>query len=97
MGQRPAGPNGFGGSRDFGAPGSGRPNGNQPFGAPPKPGQILPDFVKRSLNLTEDQQQQIDKLQISVDEQLREILTEEQIRRLENGAGLRSPRNPPRF
>ena len=97
MGQRPTGPNGFGGSRDFGAPGSRRPNGNQPFGAPPKPGQILPDFVKRSLNLTDDQQQQIDKLQISVDEQLREILTEEQIRRLENGAGLRSPRNPPRF
>ena len=62
MGQRPTGPNGFGGSRDFGAPGSREPNGNQPFGAPPKPGQILPDFVKRSLNLTEDQQQQIDKL-----------------------------------
>ena len=75
MGQRPTGPMDLVDPR-FWCTGSRRPNGNQPFGAPPKPGQILPDFVKRSLNLTEDQQQQIDKLQISVDEQLREILTE---------------------
>jgi hypothetical protein len=47
-------------------------------GPPPRPGQILPNFVQDQLNLTPDQRQKLETLQQDVDTKLGKILTEEQ-------------------
>jgi YHYH protein len=56
--------------------GMGRP------GGPPRPGQLLPDFLRQQLDLNDEQQKQVTELQEMVDEQLKEILTEEQLEQL---------------
>ena len=70
---------GFGGQRGTG-PGR--------RGPPPKPGyvmpgQVVPDFIRRSLNLTSDQQAKVNEVQAMVDDELKEILTPEQIQKLQ--------------
>ncbi|TWU01935.1 YHYH protein [Neorhodopirellula pilleata] len=52
-------------------------------GGPPRPGTILPDFLKEALELTQDQRRRLDQLQRTVDQELAEILTEEQRRHLD--------------
>ena len=86
------GPGGPGGLEVLGGPdpvgGGGR--GPSRFG-PPRPGQILPPFVRERLNLSDDQSKQIDELQKEVDEKLAKILTDEQKRQLK-ASGNRGPR-----
>jgi len=70
--------------------GRGNQNTNRPggfgqrngFGGPPRPGQILPDFLKRALNLTEEQEDRLDKLQATVDGELEKILSTDQLKQL---------------
>lgn len=52
-------------------------------GGPPRPGTILPDFLRESLNLTRNQQRQLDQLQRTVDRELPTILTKDQRHQLE--------------
>ncbi|MCA9126045.1 MAG: YHYH protein [Planctomycetales bacterium] len=66
-----------------GAPGMGG------FDRPPRPGQILPPFLIDALNLSQDQRAKLDELQATVDQELKSILTEEQLEQLE------SPRSGP--
>jgi hypothetical protein len=84
----PGGPgaNGPGGQR----PGPGGPRG---FGGPPRPGQILPPFLRDRLNLTSEQAKQIDDLQKDVDAKLAKILSDEQKQQLQEmrGPGPRGP------
>ncbi|MEM6468503.1 MAG: EF-hand domain-containing protein [Planctomycetota bacterium] len=71
---------------------------NRPGGPPPRPGQVLPDDVAESLNMTAEQAEQLAKLQAEVDERLAKILTEEQKQQMEDHHR-RSPRHedgPPR-
>jgi hypothetical protein len=70
----PFGPGGFG-------PGGFGPGGPGKFG-PPQPGQVLPSFVKKNLDLTADQMKQLDALQKEVDAQLDKILTPDQKKQL---------------
>lgn len=93
MGQRPIGPDRFG-PPEFGRPGFGGPEGQGQFGGPPRPGQILPNFMKQSLRLNTEQQEKIERLQKLVDEELREILTPQQMQQL-NRMGPASDRLPP--
>lgn len=58
---------------------------------PPRPGQILPDFVQDSLNLTVEQKQQLATLQQTVDDELGRILTPEQQRQLDAPGGIGPP------
>ncbi len=60
------------------APGGGMGGPGGPMGPPPKPGEVLPAMVRTRLNLTADQQTQIDTLQRDVDARLAQILTESQ-------------------
>ncbi|TWU23258.1 hypothetical protein Pla52o_27940 [Novipirellula galeiformis] len=71
---RPGGPGGQDGQGGHGGPG----------GPPPRPGQVLPDFVAQSLNLTERQQRQLAALQADVDKRLAGLLTDEQQQQLQN-------------
>jgi hypothetical protein len=74
------GPGGFGpgGPGGFGGPGG--PGGR--FGGPPKPGQVLPDFVQERLNLSAKQKSDLAALQAEVDSKLAKILTSEQRKQL---------------
>jgi hypothetical protein len=78
----------------FGPPGG--PGG--PGGPPPRPGQILPPFLRDMLELTPEQMKQVDELQKEVDSKLAKILTEEQRKRLQEmrppGRGGRGPGGP---
>ncbi len=60
-----------GGSR--GGPGGGRGG----F-SPPKPGEILPDFLQDVLRMTDEQKKELAKLQKETDEKLDKLLTKEQ-------------------
>lgn len=72
------GPGGFGPGR--GAPGGGGP----PRFTPPKPGEIIPSFLKQQLELTQAQEQGLNELQKVVDDELAKLLTEEQSDKLQN-------------
>ncbi len=58
--------------------------GGREGGPPPRPGQILPDFVTQSLNMTDKQQKQLAALQTQVDKRLAAMLTDEQKQLLQN-------------
>lgn len=76
-GDGPGGPGGPGGDRG----GRGGPGGRF-GGGPPRPGQILPDFLQERLNLTAEQKKQVDALQKEVDAKLAKMLTDEQKKQL---------------
>lgn len=65
-----------------GGPVAGGPGGRH--GGAPKPGEVLPAFVRESLNLDENQTEQLAALQTMVDERLKEILTGQQRQQLQN-------------
>ncbi|QEG40914.1 hypothetical protein UC8_29320 [Roseimaritima ulvae] len=75
------------GQAEFGGPaeqgGFAGPGGHQ-AGPPSSPGQVLPEFVAESLNLTERQQKRIAALQAEVDRRLAAVLTDEQEQQLKN-------------
>lgn len=58
------------------------PPGPGPFGGPPRPGQLLPPFVRGRLALTPEQARQVDQLQEETDSKVQAILTEEQKQQL---------------
>ena len=77
-----------GGPGGFGGPGGpGRPGG---FGGPPQPGQILPGMLRQRLELTPEQEKQLDALQKEVDAKLAKILSDEQKQELKR-MGERGP------
>jgi hypothetical protein len=88
-GDGPDGPGGFGpppgGPGGFGPPGG--PGGFGPRGGPPRPGQILPSFLREQLDLTDAQMKQLDTLQNEVDTKLDKILTEAQKKQLKERKG----------
>lgn len=53
---------------------------------PPRPGEILPEFMQQQLQMTAEQKQQLAVLQQQVDAQLKQILTAEQIALLQSAA-----------
>lgn len=69
------------------------PRGDQgrPQGPPPKPGQVMPEPVAQSLNLNNEQTQQLTALQADVDKRLADILTDEQQEQMKND---RPPHGP---
>jgi hypothetical protein len=79
-GPRGGGGPGGRGPGGFGGPGGGGPGGGGPggFGGPPRPGQVLPDFLQDQLELTDEQKTQVAELQKDVDARLEKILTAEQ-------------------
>jgi Squalene-hopene cyclase C-terminal domain len=79
---------------DKGGKEGGRGRGPGRFGGPPRPGQILPDFLQDELRLTDEQKKQLADLQKEVDAKLEKILTEEQKKQLRD---LRDRRPPPGF
>ncbi len=94
------GKGGFGKGGEKGKRGFGGPGGGRGFGGPPQPGQVLPPFLAERLELTPEQQKQLDALQKEVDARLAKILTAEQKKRLEEmrqpfGRGGRGPGGPP--
>lgn len=50
---------------------------------PPKPGEVLPLFLKESMDLSEQPLDELDTLQEMVDMRLGEILNDEQMQRLQ--------------
>ncbi|WP_442508433.1 EF-hand domain-containing protein [Novipirellula sp. SH528] len=72
----------------FGGPAGGEMNRQQPAGEhtgpPPRPGQVLPDFIIESLSLTDRQTRQLTALQDDVNKRLAGILTDEQEQQLQN-------------
>lgn len=70
--------------------------GRGPRGGPPRPGEVLPPFVREQLNLTRKQTEELDELQRMVDQRLGRILTEEQLSQLQSpprrGGGPGQPR-----
>ncbi len=72
----------------FGGPAGGEMNRHHPAGEhtgpPPRPGQVLPDFIVESLNLTDRQTRQLTALQDDVTKRLAGILTDEQEQQLQN-------------
>ncbi len=68
-----------GGPGGFGPPGG--PGG--PMMGPPRPGEILPTFFRRALDLTAEQNTQLDELQKDVDSRLAKILTDAQKKTLD--------------
>lgn len=62
---------GFRGQVGPGQPARGR-------GGPPRPGQVLPEFMQESLDLSVEQERTLDEIQSMVDDQLKQILTPEQ-------------------
>jgi hypothetical protein len=98
----PGGPGGRGGrnGRGFGGPGGfgGGPGGPGGFGGPGGrgpggPGRIIPPGLEQMLNLTPEQQTQVEELQKDVNAKLAKILTPEQSRQLQEfrGRGGRGP------
>jgi hypothetical protein len=85
------------GGAQFG--GGGGPGGPGGRGGPPQPGQVLPDFLRDQLNLTEAQKRQVADLQKDVDAELAKILSAEQKARLkemrERGPGGRGGHGGP--
>src|SRR5207244_4312802 len=92
--RQPGGPGGGGpGGRGPGAddgPGGRGPGGQGGSGGrgpggftPPRPGQILPQFIQDRLNLSADQKKQLEDLQKDVDSKLAKILTDDQKKQLE--------------
>jgi hypothetical protein len=77
------GPPGGGPDRFPGRPPGGFPGGPGGFG-PPRPGQILPEFLQEMLELTDAQKKQLAALQKEVDAKLAKILTPEQKKQLDN-------------
>ncbi|MEX2112278.1 MAG: EF-hand domain-containing protein [Pirellulales bacterium] len=73
-GRGPGGPRGGPGGVGPGGPG---------FEAPPKVGQILPEFVRDSLELNARQKKMLEALQADVDERLAKILTADQMQQVE--------------
>lgn len=72
-----------GGGPMAGTPGGGgRGPRGMGLGRRPRPGEILPDFVRQSLNLTDEQQKKLRELQATVDKELKAILTTEQQKQL---------------
>ena len=68
-----------------GRPGPGGPPPG--FGRPPiRPGEILPDPIRQTLELTPEQRKKLDELQAKVDAELAEILTDTQRERLKTFA-----------
>ncbi|WP_404309056.1 hypothetical protein [Neorhodopirellula lusitana] len=59
------------------------PRGGGPVGRP-KPGEILPEFLRQALNLTDRQSKQLSSLQTMVDGRLEKLLTDEQRQQLES-------------
>jgi hypothetical protein len=76
------GPGGFGGPGGGGGPGGFGPR----FGGPPRPGQVLPEFMQSQLDLTADQKKELAELQKQVDTRLAKILTADQNRQLKTMA-----------
>ena len=82
----PGGAGGFPGG--FGPPGGGPggfpggPGGPGGFGGPPRPGQVLPDFLQGMLQLNDEQKKQVEALQKDVDTKLDKILTADQKKQL---------------
>ncbi|MCA9053053.1 MAG: EF-hand domain-containing protein [Planctomycetaceae bacterium] len=71
--------------------------GRGPQGGPPRPGEVLPPFVREQLNLSRKQTQELDELQRMVDQRLSRILTEEQMSQLQQprrGGGPGGPGQP---
>lgn len=64
-------------------------------GGPPRPGEVLPDFVREQLKLTREQRQQLEELQQTVDAQLKEILTAQQQQQLEDPRSFGPPPRGP--
>jgi hypothetical protein len=95
MAARGPGGGGFGvrgpGGGGPGAPGGGP--GGPGFGPPPKVGQILPEFMQDSLELTPRQKKMLEVLQADVDKRLAKILTDEQ-RKLIEEMHTRGPGGP---
>jgi len=84
---RGGGPGGFG--PDGGGPGGGGPPGFGPrggpgMGGPPRPGEILPRFMRQRLELSSEQEKQIQDLQKEVDAKLEKILSAEQREQLKS-------------
>ena len=81
-------------------PGDDGPDGLPPrgpggrFGAPPRPGQVLPMFVQEALKLSASQKKQLDELQKEVDAKLARILTDEQRTQLKEMRPGRGPGGP---
>lgn len=72
-----------GGPGGFGPPGGGPGGPGGPVMAPPRPGEILPPFLQRALDLTPEQKVQLDELQKDVDARLAKILTDAQKKTLD--------------
>jgi len=82
-----------GGPPGFGPPGGGR---GGPMMGPPRPGEVLPAMLRRRLELTDEQTNQLDELQKEVDARLAKILNDEQRKTLqEMRAGFGRPGGPP--
>lgn len=97
FGGGPGGPGGFGGQPpmggEFGGPGGrggemGR--GGRGRGPMMQPGRVVPEFMMQQLNLSEEQRNQIAKLQETVDAELAKILTAEQLQQFKQPMGFRS-------
>ncbi|CAN5397699.1 hypothetical protein BH11PLA2_BH11PLA2_18480 [soil metagenome] len=73
--------------------GGGGPPGGMRF-MMPKPGEILPEFIREPLNLSKDQEKQLADLQKEIDTKLAKILTEEQRKTLEAPMGFGGGRGP---
>ncbi|HWE95280.1 MAG TPA: hypothetical protein VG269_15040 [Tepidisphaeraceae bacterium] len=92
-GRGPGGPGGPGGPDDDGPGGpddrgpGGGPGGAGRFRGPPRPGQVLPTFLRERLNLSADQAKQIDDLQKDVDAKLAKILSDAQKQQLQEMRG----------
>ncbi len=78
----------------FGSPGG--PGGGMggPMGGPPGPGEVLPEMFRNRLNLTADQQSQLDELQRDVDARMSKILSDAQKSQLKQMRD-RGPGGPP--
>ena len=91
------GPGGFPGGPGGGPGGSGGRFGGQGSG-PPRPGQILPEFLTNSLNLSADQKAKLAVLQKEVDDRLGKILTttqKKQMSQFRGPGGLGGPGSGP--
>lgn len=64
---------------------------------PPRPGEILPEFMQQQLQMTAEQKQQLALLQLQVDAQLKQILSADQIALLQSAAPPGGPGGPGGF
>jgi Spy/CpxP family protein refolding chaperone len=89
--------------QDGGGPGGGQDGGGggpgDPGNGPPPPGRggyhLIPRFAQERLNLTDDQQQQINQLEKDTKAKLAKILTPDQMKILETARPPRPPRGGP--